>query len=257
MRFEGAVFAVEGAFGGASVAQHEVVLFDLLGSPVVWGGAVDAVDEFVVLTGAAHTGPIALRGAKNELGFERVFEGLKAIFPTVEDDEPAFFGFDFENESFRSGAVLQSVESGSTATCLRGGAAAAAVAFFAWGFGIFKLFRRRGGRCRQFLFCWWRGIVRTRRSRCRRTFFGKPELSLERRRSRLAGEMSQVVEKRGERFFSKVVMGKMSQRKTGNRKRKMGGKSDLTKRTSPVDETNFSNLTKRTSIGFVFSNHAN
>ena len=106
MRFEGAVFAVEGAFGAASVAQHEVVLFNLLGRPGVGRGAVEGVDVLVILTGAAHTGPIALGGTENELGFEGVFDGLIAVEPAAKDDEPTFFGFNFKNESFRGGAVF-------------------------------------------------------------------------------------------------------------------------------------------------------
>jgi len=47
--FQSAVFAVEGAFGGAAIAQHEVVLFDFFGRPGVGRSAADAVDEFVVL----------------------------------------------------------------------------------------------------------------------------------------------------------------------------------------------------------------
>ena len=147
MLLEGAVFAVEGAVGGGFVAEMEVVHFDVFGSPVEEGAAVDVhAGVGIVVALAADAMPVGFGGAADEVVGEGVIgagaamgvvdEGLfffgDAMFaaPAGEEDEEGGFGFAGEDEGFGAGAVLNGVAGRAEAareTCRTG---AAGVAFF-------------------------------------------------------------------------------------------------------------------------------
>ena len=149
MRFEGAVFAVEGAFGAAAVAEHEVVHFELFGSPVRDGLAAGGEEEVVILTDATEALPFSLSGAEDEVPFERGFAGLIAAEPGGVEEFPTFVGFNGrQNESAGTGSVAQGVHRGFFETSLTGRTGVATVAFFGWGLLI-----RRWRRGRRFFWC--------------------------------------------------------------------------------------------------------
>ena len=146
--FEGAEFALEGAFSIAFVAQHEILHFDFVGGQREWMTAADRNHEVVVLALDAEAEPFGLSGAKDEIGFERFGVGLIDVFPAGFEDFPTELGFGGQDESGGACAVLAGVLGGFRFSFGRGGACATGVTLF--GFGIRRIRvivdGRRGGR---------------------------------------------------------------------------------------------------------------
>ena len=168
VRFESAVFAMEGALGVAFVAQEKIVHFDLFGRPGGDGVAAGGEHEVVIFTDGTQAIPFGLRGAENEIPFEGGIAGLIALEPGVVEDFPAFVGFDGgQDESASTGPVAQGVQGRSTAACRAGRTAPATVTLFGWVLIRRQIFFvdvvwRRGGRvvvdC---LFCCYRKTCET------------------------------------------------------------------------------------------------
>ena len=130
VRFESAVFTMKGTFGGVFVAEHEVVHLDLFGFAHEERLAVGGFEEVVIGAFTAEAVPFGLRGAENEIGFERGFAGLILFKPARVEDLPAFGGIGREDESAGACAVFEGVLSGFGAAGGGGGSGAAAIAFF-------------------------------------------------------------------------------------------------------------------------------
>ena len=128
--FQSAVLTMERAFGGVFVAEHEVVHLDLCGFAHKERPAVSGFEEVVIGALAAEPVPFGLRGAENEIGFERVFAGLIIFLPTREEDFPAFGGIGGEDESAGASAMFEGVLGGFGAPFGGGGSGAARIAFF-------------------------------------------------------------------------------------------------------------------------------
>jgi hypothetical protein len=107
--FEKAVFALEFAFGGGDVAEHEVVHFDLFWGPGKGRAAEGGEEKIVVLALRSDSVPLTLGGAEDEIVFERFWTGLVAMVPAGEEDEPALFAVGREDEGFGAGAVFEGV----------------------------------------------------------------------------------------------------------------------------------------------------
>ena len=65
--FEGAVFAVEGAFRGGFVAEEEVVHFEFFGRPIEGRTAVERGAVGVIIALAADAEPFGLGGFEDEI----------------------------------------------------------------------------------------------------------------------------------------------------------------------------------------------
>jgi hypothetical protein len=128
--FEEAVFALEGAFGGGFIAQIQIVLFDLVGSPVEGRDALEDVEIDIIVALSAGAVPFGLGGFEDEIIFERVFTRLVGLEPVVKEDEPGIFGFAGEDEGVGAGTVFDGVFGRDGAAFGRCGPGVAGVAFF-------------------------------------------------------------------------------------------------------------------------------
>jgi hypothetical protein len=133
--FEEAIFALERAFGSVFVAEMEVVFFDLFRGPVERREAAQHPHVDVVIALTTEAMPLGLGGFEDEIVFERVFFGLVAMAPAVEEALPTFFRFGGEDEGESARAMSDSVFGGADTAFERSGAGAAAVTFFGRGIG--------------------------------------------------------------------------------------------------------------------------
>ena len=112
MLIKGAVFAMEGTFGGVFVAKKEVMHFDFFGRPIEGRAAVESEVVDVVIALAVDALPLRLGGFEDEIVGEGVFGivvtggDVVVLAPAVKEEEPGGFGFAGEDEGFGASAVF-------------------------------------------------------------------------------------------------------------------------------------------------------
>jgi hypothetical protein len=119
--FKGAVFAMEGAFGGVFIAQGEIMALAFTGIKDVGRDSADDIEEIVVSVLSADAVPFGLRDFEDEIGFERALGGLIGIAPAGEKEEPIFLKFAGEDESFGAAAMFDGILRGNGFAFRRGG----------------------------------------------------------------------------------------------------------------------------------------
>ncbi len=158
VQFELAVFALELAFGGGEIAEHEVVLFLLFNGPGEDGHAVIEADEEIVMALGAEALPFGLGSFEDEIAENTVF-GERAVFflPAVEQGRPFVEGFVGEDEGFGAEAVFGGVEGRDGLTDERGRPRSAGVAFLA--FGVYGVVIGVGSGCLGWIRYRRRGLI--------------------------------------------------------------------------------------------------